>query len=175
MASQIPQVLRATAKPVLSSSFTEARRRALNLYRAWYREVRLPLSLSLSLQTPSSSLQIPHTIELYLLDIPVQQARQKLREQFYKNAHVRDPRVIDMLVIKVQSTIASSPGPSPPGKGPGTHRLRMCKITSKISVKVSMHYNLPRGTLTSNSNKKLGKSISCPLPANRPNERFAFA
>ena len=48
-----------------------------------------------------STLQIPHTIELYLLDIPVQEARQKLREQFYKNAHVRDPRVIDMLVIKV--------------------------------------------------------------------------
>ncbi len=39
MASQVPRVLRATAKPLLSSSFTEARRRALNLYRAWYREV----------------------------------------------------------------------------------------------------------------------------------------
>ena len=67
------------------------------------------------------------------------------------------------------------PRPLPPGKGPGAHRLRMCKITSKISVKVSVHYNLPRGTLTSSSNKKLGKSLSCPLPANRPNERFAFA
>ena len=67
------------------------------------------------------------------------------------------------------------PRPLPPGEGPGAHRLRMCKITSKISVKVSVHYNLPRGTLTSNSNKKLGKSLSCPLPANRPNERFAFA
>ena len=66
------------------------------------------------------------------------------------------------------------PRPLPPGKGPGAHRLRMCKITSKISVKVSVHYNLPRGTLTSSSNKKLGKSLSRPLPANRPNERFAF-
>ena len=133
MASQIPQVLRATAKPVLSSSFTEARRRALNLYRAWYREVSASLSLSLSLSlwikwhkchfvytsmqdwfwvcrsfhlTPPSLpvlLQIPHTIELYLLDISVQEGRQKLREQFYKNSHVRDPRVIDMLVIKVQN------------------------------------------------------------------------
>ena len=28
-------------KPVLSTSFAEARLRALNLYRAWYREVRL--------------------------------------------------------------------------------------------------------------------------------------
>ena len=51
----------------------------------------------------STSLQIPHTIELYLLDISVQEGRQKLREQFYKNSHIRDPRVIDMLVIKVQA------------------------------------------------------------------------
>ena len=39
MASQIPTVLQGTAKPILSSSFGEARRRALNLYKAWYREV----------------------------------------------------------------------------------------------------------------------------------------
>jgi len=38
--SQIPQVLRASAKPILSSTYPEARKRALNLYRAWYREVR---------------------------------------------------------------------------------------------------------------------------------------
>ena len=40
MASRVPHVLRATAKPILSGSFAEARRRAINLYRAWYREVR---------------------------------------------------------------------------------------------------------------------------------------
>lgn len=45
MASQIPQVLRASAKPILSSTYPEARRRALNLYRAWYREVIRSLKL----------------------------------------------------------------------------------------------------------------------------------
>ena len=38
---------------------------------------------------------------MYALEISTKQGRQKLREEFYKNAHVRDPRVIDMLVIKV--------------------------------------------------------------------------
>ena len=33
------QMVRAVPKPFLSSSFLEARRRTLNLYRAWYREV----------------------------------------------------------------------------------------------------------------------------------------
>ena len=40
--SQVIRVFKGTAKPILSNSFTEARRRALNLYRAWYREVRAP-------------------------------------------------------------------------------------------------------------------------------------
>ena len=33
-------VLKATARPLLSTSLYEARKRALNLYRAWYREAR---------------------------------------------------------------------------------------------------------------------------------------
>ena len=39
MATRVPYVWRAAAKPVLSLSFAEARRGALNLYRAWYRQV----------------------------------------------------------------------------------------------------------------------------------------
>ena len=49
----------------------------------------------------SLSHQVPEAIKMYALDITVKQGRQKLREEFYKNTHVRDPRVIDMLVIKV--------------------------------------------------------------------------
>lgn len=41
------------------------------------------------------------TVHLYQLDISVKQGRNKVRELFLKNAHVTDPRVIDMLVIKV--------------------------------------------------------------------------
>lgn len=40
---------------------------------------------------------------LYRLDISVSQGREKLRELFYKNKHLTDIRVIDMLVIKVQT------------------------------------------------------------------------
>ena len=46
--------------------------------------------------------QIPRTVEIYTLDIPIKKGREKLREQFYKNANARDPRVIDMLVMKVR-------------------------------------------------------------------------
>ena len=45
--------------------------------------------------------QIPHTIQVFALDISVKMGRTKVREEFLKNAHVKDLRVIDMLVIKV--------------------------------------------------------------------------
>lgn len=68
-------------KPIFSRDLGEAKRRVRELYRAWYREV-------------------PNTVHLYQLDITVKQGRNKVREMFMKNAHVTDPRVIDMLVIK---------------------------------------------------------------------------
>eukprot|EP00118_Oscarella_pearsei_P025485 m.308263 g.308263 ORF g.308263 m.308263 type:complete len:125 (+) comp43648_c0_seq1:31-405(+) len=81
MASAASAVSRIAAKPLLSATFSEARRRALNLYRAWYRE-------------------IPRSVETYALEISVKAARQRLREEFLKNSWAKDPRVIDMLVIK---------------------------------------------------------------------------
>ncbi|NWY54506.1 NDUA6 dehydrogenase, partial [Chionis minor] len=71
----------AAVKPIFSRDLGEAKRRVRELYRAWYREV-------------------PNTVHLYQLDITVKQGRNKVREMFLKNAHVADPRVIDMLVIK---------------------------------------------------------------------------
>ncbi|XP_072890201.1 NADH dehydrogenase [ubiquinone] 1 alpha subcomplex subunit 6 [Hemitrygon akajei] len=68
-------------KPLLSRDQSEAKRRVRELYRAWYREV-------------------PNTIQKFHLDISVKQGRDKVREMFMRNAHVTDPRVIDILVIK---------------------------------------------------------------------------
>ncbi|KAM4783640.1 NADH dehydrogenase [ubiquinone] 1 alpha subcomplex subunit 6 isoform 1-T1 [Cyanocitta cristata] len=79
-------VVSAAVKPIFSRDLGEAKRRVRELYRAWYREV-------------------PNTVHLYQLDITVKQGRNKVREMFMKNAHVTDPRVIDMLVIKVQIAI----------------------------------------------------------------------
>ena len=69
------------ARPLISGSQEEARRRVLNLYRMWQREAR-------------------SAIELHALDITLPTFRAKIREEFEKNRHVTDIRVIDMLVIK---------------------------------------------------------------------------
>nr|XP_030711623.1 NADH dehydrogenase [ubiquinone] 1 alpha subcomplex subunit 6 isoform X2 [Globicephala melas] len=70
-------------KPIFSRDMNEAKRRVRELYRAWYREV-------------------PNTVHLFKLDISVKQGRDKVREMFMKNAHVTDPRAVDLLVIKMQ-------------------------------------------------------------------------
>lgn len=71
-------------KPILSLNRTEAHRRVMNLYRAWYRQV--PYILHVNPDLPLTEKQM----------------YDKIRELFYQNRHVTDVRVIDMLVIKGQ-------------------------------------------------------------------------
>uniref|UniRef100_A0A161MLJ2 NADH dehydrogenase [ubiquinone] 1 alpha subcomplex subunit 6 n=1 Tax=Triatoma infestans TaxID=30076 RepID=A0A161MLJ2_TRIIF len=70
-------------KPILSVDRSESRRRVLNLYKAWYR-------------------QIPYIVMDYDIPKSIKQCREKLREEFQKQNHVTDIRVINMLVIKGQ-------------------------------------------------------------------------
>lgn len=73
------------ATPILSRTPEEAKRRVLNLYRAWYR-------------------QLPFIVKEYgytYVSATVPQLQQKLREQFMKNKDVKDIRIIDILVHRV--------------------------------------------------------------------------
>ncbi|XP_048201253.1 NADH dehydrogenase [ubiquinone] 1 alpha subcomplex subunit 6-like [Perognathus longimembris pacificus] len=70
-------------KPIFSPDMKEAKRRVRELYRAWYREVL-------------------KAVHLFQLDISVKQGRNKVQEMLMKNAHVTDPRVVDLLFIKEQ-------------------------------------------------------------------------
>lgn len=83
MASNVAKSAGAKLKPVLSLDKDSARRRVLNLYRAWYR-------------------QAPYI--LYEQDLPVstKRMREKVRELILANRHIEDIRVIDMLVIRGQ-------------------------------------------------------------------------
>jgi len=76
-------------KPILSLDTVEARRRVLNLYKAWYR-------------------QIPYIMLNY--DIPLQEKECKstLRNIFLKNKYVTDLRAIDLLVMKGQMELVET-------------------------------------------------------------------
>jgi len=70
-------------KPLISHTREEAKSRVLGLYKAWYR-------------------QAPYIVMDYDIPKSVEQCRDKLRERFEENRHVKDIRVIDALVAKGQ-------------------------------------------------------------------------
>ena len=67
---------------MLSIDNAEARTRVMQLYKAWYR-------------------QIPQMVSEFDIPVSVEKSRDILRDKFRSNAHIKDTRVIDMLVIKV--------------------------------------------------------------------------
>ncbi|EUB63071.1 NADH dehydrogenase [ubiquinone] 1 alpha subcomplex subunit 6 [Echinococcus granulosus] len=76
-------------RPILSRTPVEAKRRVLNLYRAWYR-------------------QLPFIIKEYgftYVTATLPQLKQKLREEFMKNKDVKDIRVVDLLVHRGQNDL----------------------------------------------------------------------
>ncbi|KAG6867727.1 hypothetical protein C0993_011948 [Termitomyces sp. T159_Od127] len=64
-----------------SVSAADARHRAIQLYRDWYRSA-------------------PEIVELYGLDVSPTQIRHAIRERFERNRYVTDPRAIDVLLLK---------------------------------------------------------------------------
>ncbi|KAF8225350.1 hypothetical protein L208DRAFT_1408660 [Tricholoma matsutake] len=59
----------------------DARRRAIKLYRDWYRSA-------------------PEIVNLYALNVSPAYVRHCVRQQFERNRYVTDPRAIDVLLLK---------------------------------------------------------------------------
>ncbi|ESO84947.1 hypothetical protein LOTGIDRAFT_204660 [Lottia gigantea] len=90
MASQ--QVVRKglkEVKPILSIDLHDSRRRVIQLYKAWYR-------------------QLPFTAREYYVPVSLEQYRAKLREEFDKNKHLTDIRAIDIAIIKGQMELVET-------------------------------------------------------------------
>jgi len=73
-------------KPLISVDQGDAKLRVLSLYKAWHRH-------------------IPYMCKDFDLPRSTAECHQALRENFRKNAKVRDIRMIDMLVIKGQQDL----------------------------------------------------------------------
>ncbi|GLB44205.1 putative complex I LYR family protein [Lyophyllum shimeji] len=72
---------RLALKTKTSADFNESRRRAIQLYRDWYRAA-------------------PEIVDLYALNVSPARVRHAVRERFEKNRYVTDKRAIDVLLLK---------------------------------------------------------------------------
>ncbi|KAJ3181610.1 NADH dehydrogenase 1 alpha subcomplex subunit 6 ndufa6 [Gaertneriomyces sp. JEL0708] len=50
----------------------------------------------------------PDIVEMYRLHFPVWKVRQRMREEFEKNAHVSDPQVVDILLFKGRNELVET-------------------------------------------------------------------
>lgn len=69
------------AVPIFSNNINESGKRVIKLYRMWIREV-------------------PRIQRIYRMEKTRKECLDKLREKFEEHSHLRDPRVIDLLVNK---------------------------------------------------------------------------
>lgn len=76
-------------RPFLSSSNEEAKKRVLNLYKLWYR-------------------QVPYVVNDFDIPLTVEQCRAKIRSEFEANKHLTDMRAIDVLVVKGQMDLVET-------------------------------------------------------------------
>ncbi|KAK5644826.1 hypothetical protein RI129_006126 [Pyrocoelia pectoralis] len=83
MAANAAKLIPRKVKPILSIDNEEARKRAINLYKAW-------------------SKQIPFIVRKYDISKSVEECKEKLREEFQKHENITDVRVIDVLIVKGQ-------------------------------------------------------------------------
>lgn len=81
MTSQAARAGCREVRPLMSIDRDEARKRVLNLYKAWCRE-------------------IPFIHRRFDINKSIRQCKKRLREEFLRYEDITDIRVIDMLVIK---------------------------------------------------------------------------
>ncbi|KAI0718472.1 NADH-ubiquinone oxidoreductase Complex1 subunit [Fomitopsis betulina] len=79
MTSTIPA--RLARRAATSASPQEARQRAIQLYREWYRGA-------------------PEIVTMYAIPVSAQHVRRAIRRKFEENRYVSDQRVIDVLLLK---------------------------------------------------------------------------
>jgi len=70
-------------KSIMSTNRIESKRQVLGLYKKWIRAV-------------------PDMMIAFKLPYTEQIVKNRIREEFYKNSHLTDLRVIDLLIIKSQ-------------------------------------------------------------------------
>ncbi|KAF3326116.1 NADH dehydrogenase [Carex littledalei] len=83
-------MMRAVKVPPPSASLEEARHRVFDLFR-------------------SACRSLPTVMEIYTLNdvVTVSQLRSAISSEFRNNAHITDPKVIDMLLIKGQEELSN--------------------------------------------------------------------
>ena len=74
---------RVPVKSIISTNRVEANRNVRGLYKQWIRSV-------------------PDMITTYKLPFSEKTMRNKIRQEFYKNSHIRDVRVTDLMIVKSQ-------------------------------------------------------------------------